>query len=159
MRKLFLSIVLSLFVFISFAKGQDRLILPQPLTFKEHANDVTQNNDETLDFIADYLKQNPLVTKLLIECHVFTEASEQENLSLSLQRAAIVGYYLTEKGINCSRLIITGFGNSSPAVGATDNQDNTRIEFFPAEYDGKQTLDYNLNDPNLRQYDPCEIDN
>ncbi len=86
------------------------LVLPGDIKFDTHAYDVKDASDPMLDFVAQYLKDKPYITKLRIEGHVYSEKSPEENIKLSLQRAAMISYYLTTKGIDCSRLIGKNIG-------------------------------------------------
>jgi outer membrane protein OmpA-like peptidoglycan-associated protein len=134
--------------------SQNRLILPEPIIFQEHANDVFDTTDAMIDYVAQYMLNNPGITKLRVESHVFTEKDENENTKLSLQRAAIITYYLTLKGVDCSRLTASGFGNTNPVDSLTDKYTNTRIEFFIQEAKNRN-IPY-TNDFSPKLYNPCE---
>ncbi len=111
-----------------------------------------------LDYVAEYLKQRPSITKFRIEGHVYTEKSTEENLKLSLQRAAIISYYLTERGISCERLIPVAFGDIKP-IAPTDEcniNNNTRVDFFQAEVNHKAVSGNAVDGFALKVYDPCE---
>lgn len=132
------------------------LILPEPIIFELHANDVFDANDPMLDYVATYLSTNKAVNKLRIESHVFSEKDSIANTKLSLQRAAMISYYLTTRGIDCKRLVVCGFGSNYPLTLSEDDiqQDNTRIQFIIQELNNKNlsVLDFNI----CKLYDPCE---
>lgn len=140
-------------------EGQNNaLILPGNIQFDTHAYDVKNPSDPILDMVAQYLKERPNITKLRIEGHVYTEKSTTENLKLSLQRAAMISYYLTTKGIDCSRLIPVAFGDTKP-VAPVDECNviyNNRIDFFNAEMNHKAVPGNAVDGFALKVFEPCE---
>ena len=133
----------------------NQLVLPQPVAFLTHANDVKNPADPMLDYVAQYLKEKPYITKFRIESHVFTENTTAENLSLSLQRAALISFYLTQKGVDCNRLVPVGFGDTKP-VDSTDALVNTRLEFYNAELNGHAINAMPVDGAAIKRFDPCE---
>lgn len=134
------------------------LVMPASIQFDKHAYDVKNENDPMIDFVAKYLNENEDITKLRIEGHVYTEKSSEENMKLSLQRAAMVSYYLTTKGVDCSRLLPVAYGDTQP-VAPTDEcnlDNNTRIVFFNAELNHVPVANYSVNDFNMKVFNPCE---
>ena len=134
------------------------LVLPADIQFDTHAYDVKDASDPMLDFVAQYLKDKPYITKLRIEGHVYSEKSPEENIKLSLQRAAMISYYLTTKGIDCSRLIPVAFGDTKPIapVDECNLTYNTRIDFFNAEMNHKAIPGNALDGFSLKVFEPCE---
>jgi OOP family OmpA-OmpF porin len=133
------------------------LVLPTAIQFDQHAYDVKDTLDPMLKLVADYLKSKPAITKLRIEGHVYTEKSADENMKLSLQRVAMVSYYLTTKGIDCSRLLPVAFGDTKP-VAPTDEcnlDNNTRVVFYNAELNN-MAVDNAVDGFALKVFDPCE---
>lgn len=142
----------------SYRIQNNALVLPESIQFDTHAYDVKNANDPMLDFVAQYLKDRPYITKLRIEGHVYTEKSSEENIKLSLQRAAMVSYYLTTKGIDCSRLVPVAFGDTKP-IAPTDECNltyNTRIDFFNAEMNHKAIAGNAVDGFALKVFEPCE---
>lgn len=133
----------------------NQLILPQPIEFTLHANDVKDPADPMLDHVANYLKEKSYITRLRVEAHVFTEKTPAENLSLSLQRAALISYYLTQRGIDCQRLVPVGFGDTKP-VDTANALVNTRIEFHNAELNGHAIGGMPIDGSAIKRFDPCE---
>lgn len=133
-----------------------QLLLPQPIAFSEHANDVSDTADAMLDYVVNFIKLNNGITKLRIESHVFTEATSNDNMKLSLQRAAIISYYLILRGIDCSMLTSTGFGDTKPIDETTDKYTNTRLEFHVAEVNNQPTPDVVKDNTNCKFYNPCD---
>jgi outer membrane protein OmpA-like peptidoglycan-associated protein len=142
----------------SYKVQNNALLLPNDILFDIHAYDVKDDKDPMLDYVADYLKERPAITKFRIEGHVYTEKSTEENLKLSLQRAAIVSYYLTVRGISCDRLIPVAFGDLKP-IAPTDEcniNNNTRVDFFQAEVNHKAIIGNAVDGFAVKVYDPCE---
>lgn len=134
------------------------LVLPGSIQFDTHAYDVKNVADPMLDFVAQYLKDKPYITKLRIEGHVYSEKSIDENIKLSLQRAAMISYYLTTKGIDCNRLMPVAFGDTKPIapVDECNLSFNTRIDFFNAEINNKAIAGNAVDGFALKVFDPCE---
>ncbi len=133
------------------------LVLPEDIQFEQHAYDVKNPDDPMLDLVAQYLMERPDITKLRIEGHVYTEKTPEQNMKLSLQRAAMISYYLTTKGVDCSRLLPVAFGDTRP-VAPTDECNlhvNTRIDFYNAELN-KMLLGMSADGYALKIYNPCE---
>jgi len=68
---------------------------------------------------------------VIIEGHTDSVGSEDSNQALSQRRANAVQAYLTQKGVDSSRLTATGLGESSPVAvndTATGRQQNRRVE-------------------------------
>jgi outer membrane protein OmpA-like peptidoglycan-associated protein len=162
MRFFVISFVLLFTGFTAQAQAQEQykvrdnqLILPVPIAFNDHANDVVDTADAMLEYVANFLRSRSDVTKLTIEAHVFTEANSFENMKLSLQRAAILSYYLTLKGIPCSILTASGFGDTRPLDATMGQYANTRLEFHIEEIKQVATNPCrNLTD--CKFYNPCE---
>lgn len=134
------------------------LVLPQSIQFDTHAYDVSNEKDPMLDFVAQYLKDKPNITKLRIEGHVYSEKSTEDNIKLSLQRAAMVSYYLTTRGIDCSRLIPVAFGDTKPVapVDECNLTYNTRISFYNAEINNRAVIGNAVDGFAPKVYNPCE---
>ena len=157
---IFLTVLSSkLFAENSYQIQNNALVLPASIQFDTHAYDLkNEADDPMLSFVAQYLKDKPYITKLRIEGHVYTEKSTEENIKLSLQRAAMISYYLTTKGIDCSRLMPVAFGDTKP-VAPTDECNltyNTRIDFFNAEINNKAVAGNAVDGFAPKVFEPCE---
>jgi outer membrane protein OmpA-like peptidoglycan-associated protein len=67
-----------------------------------------------LNQLVDLLKGASFITKVRVEGHTDDRGSDQYNLELSDRRAASVMKYLTEHGVQQSRLTSKGYGESQP---------------------------------------------
>jgi outer membrane protein OmpA-like peptidoglycan-associated protein len=85
-----------------------------------------------LDDVADLLMRNPQIHHVRIEGHTDWIGSDAYNMGLSQRRADSVRTYLINKGIDPSRLIAVGYGETRPIA---DNNTvlgrakNRRVEF------------------------------
>jgi outer membrane protein OmpA-like peptidoglycan-associated protein len=71
---------------------------------------------------------------MIIEIGAFTDdvGTDAYNLALSEKRAMAVKNYLTEKGASPKQLLIKGYGEASPVVANTSEENramNRRVEF------------------------------
>lgn len=142
----------------SYKIQNNALVLPTNIKFATHDYDVKSVEDPMLQLVANYLINRPDITKLRIEGHVYTEKSPEENMKLSLQRAAMISYYLTTKGVDCSRLVPVAFGDTKP-VAPTDEcnlANNTRVTFFNAEQNYMAVAGNAVDGFALKVFNPCE---
>lgn len=84
-----------------------------------------------LDNLVKFLKENPEISGE-VSGHTDNIGDKARNKELSLQRAHSVRDYLVEHGIDASRLIYKGYGDTKPAATNNTNEgraQNRRIEF------------------------------
>jgi OmpA-OmpF porin, OOP family len=118
--------------------GQSVVFEPETATFAAGAN-----SEATLAEIEAYLAQSPRVTRLRIEGHTHNLRPAAESLELSGQRALTVKSWLVQHGVDPSRLLAVGFGDTQPVASNGDapgQAQNERISFRIAELDGKPYL-------------------
>jgi outer membrane protein OmpA-like peptidoglycan-associated protein len=77
----------------------------------------------TLDAVADTLRGNPSIELLEVQSH-----TRDANLELSEQRAAVVVAYLVAAGVEPTRLVAQGYGDTQPIDRAVPAK-NERISF------------------------------
>ena len=110
----------------------DREAISAPVYFQFDRSEITEDGMRALDQKVDALQRNPNV-QLRIEGNADDSGSDEYNLALSQRRAAIVGKYFTDRGIDASRLRITAFGEERPACTTSREEDcrarNRRDEF------------------------------
>ncbi len=101
---------------------------------------TTPQSLEILSTLTEFMKQNAQVTKLRVEGHTDNTGKPEHNQVLAQERADAVVKYLSEKGVEKSRLVGIGYGAAKPLVD-NDTPDhkamNRRTEFHVAEIDGK----------------------
>ncbi|MFY0712440.1 OmpA family protein [Seonamhaeicola sp. NFXS20] len=104
--------------------------------FNYNTSEITNEAAKTLDVLVDLMKKYPSM-KVEIAAHTDARGSEQYNLNLSKQRAALVLEYLVNQGINKNRLKSVGYGETRPLnkcikEGICDDEEydiNRRCEF------------------------------
>ncbi len=121
----------------------NKLTLPGAIVFKTGKADIDEISYPVLDLVKGYLDAKPAVTKLRIEGHTDNVGDPKKNLELSGARAFAVAKYLVGKGVDCKRLVPTGFGDTKPvADNKTDEgkAQNRRTDFINAELKGKAIM-------------------
>lgn len=115
---------------------EDKLMITVENIYFDFAKySIKQESLLALNKIYDVLNENPEM-KIEINAHTDSRGNNNYNLNLSKKRAASAKNYLIEKGINASRLISHGYGESIPLVDCktacteAEYQSNRRIEFI-----------------------------
>ena len=110
----------------------DELVLTMPagITFPINSYEIQPQFYSTLDQVAQTLAAYP---STLIDVYGHTDPSGGDaiNIPLSKNRAESVANYLTQRGVNRTRIATQGFGSSQPiASNATEagRQQNRRVE-------------------------------
>jgi peptidoglycan-associated lipoprotein len=114
------------------ARSSDRAAITTPVMFQFDRSEITDEGLQQLDQKVDALQRNPAV-RVRIEGNADDSGSDEYNMALSQKRAAIVHRYLTDRGVDASRLQIVSYGEERPACTATREEDcrskNRRDEF------------------------------
>jgi peptidoglycan-associated lipoprotein len=105
--------------------------LTATIFFDLDRSDITDESRQKLDEKVPVLTQNAAV-KIRIAGHTDSRGSDEYNLALGQRRAAAAKRYLTDRGIDASRIEIVSFGEERPTC--TDEADscwsrNRRDEF------------------------------
>lgn len=110
----------------------DRGAITAPVYFQFDRFEITEEGIRSLDQKVDALQRNASV-RIRIEGNADDSGSDEYNMALSQRRAAIVNRYLTERGIDPSRIRIVSLGEERPACTTTREEDcrakNRRDEF------------------------------
>ncbi len=110
--------------------GQILLIMPSNITFATDSAVFQTGFNNILDSVAVVLKKYDK-TLINVTGHTDSTGSDEHNLNLSQQRAAAVGNYLNLRGVNASRLVVRGMGESMP-IASNDTEagraQNRRVE-------------------------------
>ena len=102
------------------------------IKFESGKDVILKVSNPILDNVVKVLTDKPMY-KLSIEGHTDSQGDDIKNMDLSEKRAAAVLKYLTDKGIDTSRLTPQGFGETKP-IG--DNEtvagraENRRVELI-----------------------------
>ena len=100
------------------ASAQAKATLTTPVRFEF---DRSQLNDEALQLLdakVAALQANPSI-RVRIEGNADDSGSDEYNMALSQRRAAVAHRYLTERGIDGSRLQIVSYGEEHPRAPPT----------------------------------------
>lgn len=101
------------------------------IQFESGRDVIKKSSYGILNNVVDIMKQNPSY-KLIIDGHTDAQGDDAKNQILSEKRAAAVKKYLSDKGVDGSRLTSRGFGETVPK--ATNDTpagraENRRVEF------------------------------
>jgi peptidoglycan-associated lipoprotein len=100
--------------------------LTTPVLFQFDRAEITEEGMRLLDAKIEALQANPRV-RIRIEGNADDSGSDEYNMVLSQRRAAIVNRYLTERGVDASRLQIVSFGEEKPAC-AVNREESCRSQ-------------------------------
>ena len=113
-------------------RSADRAAITTPVFFQFDRSEITDEGLQQLDQKVDALQRNASV-RIRIEGNADDSGSDEYNMALSQRRAAIVHRYLTDRGIDASRLQIVSWGEERPACTTSREEDcrakNRRDEF------------------------------
>ena len=88
--------------------------LTTPVRFEFDRSDITEEGMRLLDAKVEALQAHPSI-RIRVEGNADDSGSDEYNVVLSQRRAAVVNRYLTERGIDASRIQIVAFGEEKPA--------------------------------------------
>jgi len=112
--------------------ASDRSAITTPVYFEFDRSEITDEGIRLLDQKVDALQRNASV-HIRIEGNADDSGSDEYNMALSQKRAAIVTRYMTDRGIDASRIKIVSFGEERPACTTSREEDcrakNRRDEF------------------------------
>ena len=103
------------------------LILEKPIRFAFEKYNVTSAYNESIKYVADYLKENTNV-RMIVEGHTDRVGPKKFNKGLSLRRSRAVITKLTRAGIKKDRLISSGVDFRYLEYNL--NRLNRRVEFI-----------------------------
>ncbi len=112
-----------------------KLDIPSDISFDKGRSDIKANFRPVLDKFATSLSSNTN-TKVTIIGHTDSSGTDAINNPLSVNRASSARDYLSNRGVQMSRISIEGRGSREPLV-ANDTEanrsKNRRVEIFVAE--------------------------
>lgn len=90
--------------------------------------DLESSSFEVLDRLVSYLKENPAM-KIELSAHTDSRGSDPANMTLSQKRATSAYNYLLSKGVEKSRLVPKGYGETKPVNKCTNGAKCSEEEF------------------------------
>lgn len=115
------------------------IIISDKVYFDTGKATIKAESHGVLDDVYGILRAYPDMKKISIEGHTDSRGSADKNRELSDARANAVKQYLTDKGIDASRLDAKGFGEDQPIDARNSSsawEKNRRVEFNILERDG-----------------------
>lgn len=113
-------------------RATDQSAITTPVFFQFDQSTITDEGIRLLDQKVDALQRNPSV-RIRVEGNADDSGSDEYNMALSQRRGAIVNRYLTDRGVDASRLQIVSYGEEKPACTASREDEcrakNRRDEF------------------------------
>ncbi len=106
--------------------------VPKNVFFEQSKSVMLPKSKPELDNLAGFLLRNPDI-KLKIEGHTDIIGDTDMNKTLSDERAKVVAEYLTQKGIEQSKIEAKGYGSSRPLVKGNSKKgypENRRVVFI-----------------------------
>ena len=113
------------------ASANARAALLAPIYFDLDLSDIRDDSRAKLEQKALLLNSNPSL-RIRIAGHCDNRGSDEYNLALGQRRAAAAKRFLTDRGIDASRIEIVSFGEERPAAQGEDEtswSQNRRAEF------------------------------
>jgi peptidoglycan-associated lipoprotein len=114
------------------SRAQIQSTLTTPVHFEFDRSTLTDEALQQLDAKVAALQSNPSI-RVRIEGNADDSGSDEYNMALSQRRAGVAHRYLTERGIDASRLQIVSFGEEKPTCTANHEEpcraQNRRDEF------------------------------
>jgi peptidoglycan-associated lipoprotein len=114
------------------ARATDQSAIVTPVFFQFDQATINDEGITLLDQKVDALQRHPSI-RIRVEGNADDSGSDEYNMALSQRRAAVVHRYLTDRGVDASRLQVVSNGEEKPACTASREDDcrakNRRDEF------------------------------
>ncbi|WP_313299238.1 OmpA family protein [Diaphorobacter sp.] len=120
------------------ADNQLKLDIPSDISFATNRSDIQGNFQPILERFAEGLRNNP-ATEVRIVGHTDSTGTDAINNPLSLDRASSTRNFLTQRGVNGSRIAVEGRGSREPIAdnGTSEGRaKNRRVEIFVGQRQG-----------------------
>lgn len=130
----------SLFAQNSYKINGNNLEVPFPIEFETGTAKLKKESDPALEYVKAYLTEKTYVSHLRIEGHTDNAGDEAANQQLSEKRALAIGRWLVNHGVDCQRILCTGFGSSKPVESNATPEGraaNRRFQFVHAGLRGR----------------------
>lgn len=121
--------------------GDSRVFFEGKIVFDTGRSTIKPGGEKVLEELLSWLKKNPDVSRIRLEGHTDSRASDEFNQDLSERRAITVANWLVDHGLDHNRILAVAFGESRPLTRndtPAGRQENRRTAFRPAEVDGRR---------------------
>lgn len=119
---------------------KDRVEILEKVFFDTGKDTIQARSFSLLRQVALIVKANPELTKIRVEGHTDSVGDDASNLDLSQRRANAVVKFLVNLGVDESRLVAVGYGETKPVADnatAKGKEQNRRVIFTIIELEGK----------------------
>jgi OmpA-OmpF porin, OOP family len=109
-----------------------RLRILDKVHFATNKARIRSQSFPLLDNVAQVINSHPHIAKIRVEGHTDSRGPDERNLTLSQARADSVVEYLVSKGVERSRLVGVGYGETKPIADNNSKEgqgSNRRVEF------------------------------
>jgi peptidoglycan-associated lipoprotein len=126
----------------------DKPITVENIFFDFASADLRPESMVSLDKLVETLNDNPNIT-IELSSHTDSRGNDDFNMDLSQRRAQSVVNYLITKGINPSRLVAKGYGESQPKT--VDLKDHEAYPFLPEGQVLSESYINSITDSDLKE--------
>ncbi len=109
-----------------------QIVILQPVFFATNRDRILRPSFGVLAAVVSALRAQPEIRRIGIEGHTDDVGTAEANMLLSQRRAQSVSVWLTEHGVEASRIEARGYGNTHPIVpnsSTSARAANRRVEF------------------------------
>ncbi len=117
---------------------KEKIVITEKVFFEYNRADIKPISFELLQEVAKVINETPRIKLIQVEGHTDSDGSDSYNLKLSQSRAQAVVDFLVQNGVDASRLVAKGFGESLPIdtnASTEGKAKNRRVEFTILEQD------------------------
>lgn len=137
----------------------NELKVPGPVVFETGSDKIKPESEATLNFVKGYLDAKTYISLLRIEVHSDAQGADEFNQTMTEKRALAVAKWLVGKGVDCKRLLPTGFGETKPIDSnstAEGRAHNRRTVFANAALRGRPIGGMPVDGGGKVAGDPCK---
>lgn len=127
--------------------GLSQVLIEGKIVFETDRAEIRPGSEKVLDTLLAFMNEHVEVSRLRVEGHTDSRSSEEHNQDLAARRALAVCHWLVDRGVDPTRLLAVGFGESKPIAPnerADGRAENRRVEFHVVEIGG---MLFNTKDP------------
>ncbi len=120
--------------------GDSRVYIEGKIVFAVDKAIIRPQSEQVLQTLLKFLQDRPDVTRLRIEGHTDSTASNEYNQELSARRSLAVCDWLVDRGVDHLRVVAVGYGEDRPVAPnelREGRAENRRTEFHVMEVNGR----------------------